>query len=464
MRGLGFTLSGLVASLLNALVLAQGCTGQEPAPDPAALPPSPALQPGAAGDSLLEAGQLLARRGAHRAAEDLFRQALQRDPQRIPAYAGLAYTLLKTAQFHQAAQVCTTGLAQDSTAVSLYNILSAAYAGEGRYALAMQALEKALAHQPDFALGWLNLGGIHTRLGEYEEATLLLARALALAPGDPVVRRRRGELFLQTDQPDSAIAEFAAALQADPDSETLYYLHGKALEASGQLPQALEAYTQARRRDPGFSEAHYRAAVLARRQQRPALADSAMRDYDHLQALGRQDLTLLQKYTLLRASLLDSPEDPLHHFQLALFFSQQGYDREALNRFARVLQLCPEDYHALNHLGSILLRNRNPGEALGFFDQALRLAPDFAPALVNAGNASMLLRRPQAAARYYRRAVELAPGAAMAWHQLARAYLALDQPQEAERALRSGLAAKGADPGVVQAMEELLRQLGKTHQ
>ena len=86
----------LVAAALPTLALAQE---------------GPRRDSPAAGDSLLEAAQVLARRGSYQAAERLFRQVIERDPRRQAAYAGLAHSLLKTSQFHQAAQVCTTGWA-----------------------------------------------------------------------------------------------------------------------------------------------------------------------------------------------------------------------------------------------------------------------------------------------------------------------------------------------------------------
>jgi tetratricopeptide (TPR) repeat protein len=140
----------------------------------------------------------------------------------------------------------STGLARDSTALSLHNTLAAAYAGEGRYALAIQTLVRALRQRPDFALGHANLGGIYFKLGQYQQAEPHLRQATQHHPRSPVTRRRLGELLLKTDRPDSALAEFSAALTSYPSSATLYYLAGLALEASGRRPDALKAYLRAR--------------------------------------------------------------------------------------------------------------------------------------------------------------------------------------------------------------------------
>ena len=266
-------------------------------------------------------------------------------------------------------------------------------------------------------------------------------------------------MLLKTARPDSALSEFTAALTRYPSSATLHYLSGLALEASGRHPDALKAYLHARSLDPGFAEVQYLTAALARRQRRPALADSALQDYRRLQDIGRQDPILRKKLKGLRASVLDSPEDPLHHFQLARFFARQGFDREALNGFARVLELNPEDLRSHNHVGSILLKNKQPSAALNHFERALRLGPTFVPALVNAGNTCMLLKRHRQATTHYARAVELAPASTLIWHYLARAHLDLNQRGPAAQALRRGLATPGAEGKLRLAMEELLGQV-----
>jgi tetratricopeptide (TPR) repeat protein len=71
----------------------------------------------------------------------------------------------------------STGLARDSTALSLHNTLAAAYAGEGRYALAIQTLVRALRQRPEFALGHANLGGMYFKLGQYQQAEPHLRQA-----------------------------------------------------------------------------------------------------------------------------------------------------------------------------------------------------------------------------------------------------------------------------------------------
>ena len=444
---------GLLPPIAALLVTLVACDDQNSAPTTQL--PRPALVV----DPRLEQGRNLLRHGDYARAADQFRSLLAERPDDPAGYAGLASAALKLGNIREAVRACSTGLAVDSTATELHNTLAAAYAGDGRYALAIAALDRALRQHPDFAFGHANRGGLHFKLGQYQLAERHLRRARQLDPDNPVARRRLGELFLKTARPDSALAEIDVALRHYPTSATLHYLRGQALEASARSAPALAAFRRARQLDPGFAEAQYLTANLARRQDLPALADSALAAYRHLQDLGTQDPTFRKRSKILRASVLDSPEDPLHHVQLARFFARHGYASEALRGFAHALELNPGDLRAHNQIGRILLKGKRATGALEHFERTLQLDPAFTPALVNAGNACMILADHQRAVTYYRKALDQAPEATLVWHHLAQAHIGLAQRELAARALHRGLATDGARGRLRSAMEKSLAQL-----
>ena len=73
--------------------------------------------------------------------------------------------------------VSKLGIEGDSTRIVLYNLMASAYAGQGLYGAAAEALETAVRLAPDFTIGWVNLGGLYARLGRHEEALPYLQRA-----------------------------------------------------------------------------------------------------------------------------------------------------------------------------------------------------------------------------------------------------------------------------------------------
>jgi tetratricopeptide (TPR) repeat protein len=459
-RDLFFALATFFVATFTAC--AQGQEQERTAPP--ALPTQPLPQVPKPSIPPLAQAQELTNRGAYDEAAALYRQIIHSQPSAVAAYEGLAYSLLKNDQLRQAAQACSSGLRYDSTSVALYNLLSAAYAGQGRHALAISALERAVTQRPTYAQGLANLGGLHTRLGHYKEAEPYFKAALLLGNDDPILYRRYGELLLQTGHADSARALFERALKNDNDSETLHFLIGKSSEEQGAMESALSSYDRARQLDPSFVDAHYRTALLARRLNRQDLATEALAAYANLQKIGAEDPLKLRELKKMRASIADTPEEPQHHFRLALFLARNNFPEMALNRFRRVLQFNAQDFRAHNHIGNIYLARQDPTSAKDHFVEALRGHPNFVPALLNAGNTSMLLDDPTAARSYYSRAAQLVPQAAIVWLQLARTQLALGQRNLAIQSLQKGLAISSAPPDVHRALRDLLHSAQASYQ
>ena len=434
---------------LTVTILAAACDHE------AVAPPAPGT-PLVASQSLLATARDHATAGDFDTAVGLLEQALEERPDDIQARAQLARALLKTGQSARAVTACSTGLALDSTTVDLYNTLAIAYAADGRYALAIEALAGALRQRPEYALGYVNLGRLHTKLGQYAAAEPYLEKSVSLTPENGLARRRLGELYLYDGRADEAVAEFTRALAADPQNETLHYLMGQAQADLGDLPAALESLKRAVELDPGLADAHYRIALLARRQRVSSLADSALSAFRRLQQIGGGDAEALKTLKKLRAAVLDSPEEPVYQYDLARFFAVHDLIPEALSRFQRVLQLRPRHYQAMNAIGSILLERKRAKEALTYFRAAVAIAPGFAPALMNAGSVYMILRQPGSAVEHFRRATEAAPTVPMTWFRLAQGHLAQDRPAAAEEALRQGMAQSVPHGQIAKAYADLL--------
>lgn len=391
--------------LLTALLL--GCTSEPEAP-----PPQPQPQPPPA--------------------------APARSSSPIPRYMEQAKNHLAEGRFAEAVAVCQEGLKQDSTAVPLYNLMANAYTADGRYAPAIEALEHVVRLMPNFTLAHVNLGGIYTKLGQYGDAEDHLKKALALDPRQPAVRRRLGEVYLGTDRYPEAVEQFGQALALYPEDATLYFFLGQALEGAGRDADALNAFSQAVHLDIGFPEALYRLAALARKEHRGALADSALARFQHLQAIGKGDPEVPKQMKKLRASVLNAPEDPVHHYRLGALFAQHGYLDEALDKIAKAARLQPPAA-LLNQMGGLMLNTRRPQEALAYYRQAIDAEPTYVPALINAANLLNSQGRLAEALPYYQKATELAPQVPNTWYFLGMGQLGAGQKQKARQTLEKAL-------------------------
>src|SRR5262249_56901597 len=122
--------------------------------------------------------------------------------------------------------------------------------------------------QPLYVLGLVAKGENRT-----EDAIAAFERVLALDPADVGSHVNRGQLYLQLRRYDEAVADFRAALAAEPGNATALYNLGLALARSGHREEgqkALEAFQVLREKGYGTSirtayaeQGRYAAAVVS---------------------------------------------------------------------------------------------------------------------------------------------------------------------------------------------------------
>jgi tetratricopeptide (TPR) repeat protein len=74
-----------------------------------------------------------------------------------------------------------------------------------------------------------------------------------------------------------------------------------------------------------------------------------------------------------------SPESALVHFWIAKTYAYQNQAEKAIARLKKVLELEPENYHALSMIGKILATNKSKqDEAVNYLNQAIAINPSHA--------------------------------------------------------------------------------------
>jgi protein O-GlcNAc transferase len=97
----------------------------------------------------------------------------------------------------------------------------------GQYDAARDALEKLIATDPENAEAHFMLGLTYFNLGEYAKAQASFSQAMALEPQRAAaVHHNLGVLAYQTGDMETAVAEFKAALEADPNDPDSHYQLG----------------------------------------------------------------------------------------------------------------------------------------------------------------------------------------------------------------------------------------------
>ncbi len=126
-----------------------------------------------------------------------------------------------------------------------------------------QRHEDAIAHlrhltnlQPDFAEGWGNLGGALQEQQQWENAIACYERSLLLNPDNPNVHQNLSVALLDLNRPERAVHHAEQVVAARPDSADAFYNLGFALRRSNRVPEAIADYRRAIALQPDFVNAH----------------------------------------------------------------------------------------------------------------------------------------------------------------------------------------------------------------
>ena len=329
-----------------------------------------------------------------------------------------AQKALNSRQFSKALEISSQGIRNDSTVAGLLNIQATAYASQGRYALAIESLKKITKLEPESAIAYLNLGGIYTKLGNFEQAEIYLKQALELSPDQPEIHRRLGEVFLGTKRYRLAQKHFATALNFLPEASTLYYYLGRSLEGAGKNDSAFATYLRAVKIDIGFAECNYRLALLAQKLGKTDIANENMQRYKILGGIGSGNTESIKKFKKLRASILNAPESYVNHLNMGNFFVHHDLFEEAENQFQLALNLTSKNHRILNQIGHIYLERKQPNSALTYYLRSAEISPEHIPSILNIGVTYELIGDFNSALKYYESAINKAPNDARCWYAL----------------------------------------------
>jgi tetratricopeptide (TPR) repeat protein len=185
---------------------------------------------------------------------DAYRQYLQLQPDDGDAWFNLAFVLRGQRHFADSAAAYREALARDivrpeEARLNLAVILSEHCGDE----LGAEAeLQAAVAANPQFVPGWLNLGNLREDLGDPEGADEAYAAALEVDPACGRAHGRRAMIAMHQGDPDEAAARLEQVLRehrvvrAEDQAEVLFAF-GHVLDAVGNYELAFAAIDRANR-------------------------------------------------------------------------------------------------------------------------------------------------------------------------------------------------------------------------
>jgi len=171
-------------------------------------------------------------------AEADFRSAIQSEPERDTALAGLGDVLMKTGRLDEARRILEEAVALRGDNVSVRTALGRLYAQTGSLEEATRQMEAALRLDPASGSAHAQIGMILAAREQFEPALKHLERALELDPGLHEVRLQLALLYHDVKKFAECESELKKAIEGRPNDPEAYRLLVGLYEEMGRREEA----------------------------------------------------------------------------------------------------------------------------------------------------------------------------------------------------------------------------------
>lgn len=292
------------------------------------------------------------RAGDYAAADTLYEQILRDNPGHIEAQHLRGILQLQQQHYSAAIELLLPLIPLVEQPADLWNQLGVAYHGAGQTALAAEAFQKAILHDPDLVLAHRNWGAFLEANRVYPEAERAFHRVLELAPGDPQANLALLRVLHAQQKWSAVVAAANACLTQGPDSVGVVLQRGLAEAQLGWYAEAAVSFEAVLHQQPDSAEL-WNNLSYAREQ---------TGDFSGAEQAIRQALSL-------RADL------PELHNTLGITLRSLGRLDEARTAFRRALQQQPTFALAELNLALIELACGNWSAGWRHYEARLPLLP-----------------------------------------------------------------------------------------
>ncbi len=307
--------------------------------------------------SLIGSALRLQQSGDLKQAENLYRQALEREPGNPDAWHLLGMTLFSSSQFDAAIECLQEAITIVENHPDILANLGVVYRSAGRLCDARIVLEKAVQLNPQSAATQTNLGTVCLESGDLDTAEAHFKKALAVDSNFAQAAMNLANLWQQQGKFLDSEKLYRDLLGRCPDNSSLLNNLGEALRHQGKREAAIE--------------------------------------------VGRRALQL-------------APDNVEFRINLGRSLANDGYVDEARLHFEKLIQLRPQLAKPYHYLGKLQLAQRDLASAVPHLEKAVELEPSDVFALHSLGFAYLEMGRAQDAESCFRAVIEKDPAMSQA--------------------------------------------------
>ena len=151
---------------------------------------------------------------------------------------------------------------QYPTSILIWNILGATYIALGFFVKATEALKKVTELNPNYDIGFNNLGIALKNQGRVDEAVETFQKALLINPLSYEAFNNMGNTLQNNGKLDDAIKAYNEALFIKPNHAHSHNNMGGALEHKGKIEEAIVSYKKSISLNPTYADAHQNLGYL----------------------------------------------------------------------------------------------------------------------------------------------------------------------------------------------------------
>ncbi|HEY9405216.1 MAG TPA: tetratricopeptide repeat protein [Pyrinomonadaceae bacterium] len=166
-------------------------------------------------------------------------------PNAPSSHVNLAAVSLAERKVDEATEHYERALSLDPASFDALNGLINLYASQGRFDQAHARVDQAIGARPNTASLYFLKSVIYGKQRDAQQAEAALRRTLELDPGFVPALNALGALYVNTNRPEEAIAEFRRMSDKRPDDPTPYMLIGMVEDGRRNYDASTEAYKRA---------------------------------------------------------------------------------------------------------------------------------------------------------------------------------------------------------------------------
>lgn len=236
-----------------------------------------------------------------------------------------------------------------------FDIIGRGFAEKGERQAAVEAFQRALAADPEFAQSHESLGSEYLALGRIDEAIAHFREAIRLQPDAAVAHSNLGLALASLGQSETALHHYGEALRLRPQSAEMHSNMGVELTAQGRLEKAVEHFEKAIDLRPSYIDARSNLGLTL----------TSLGEYARAEAVFTEALAMRL-------------EHPHLHYNLGVALQMRGETEAASAHYRTALELQPDYAGAHYNLGILLMAQGGEEEGLAHLRRALELDPSLA--------------------------------------------------------------------------------------